>query len=127
MKRRPLTRLACVRIFDRAQGICLLCGLKIHAERGEKWDAHHIVALWLGGPDDESNMAPAHKSCHRRLSAADNPERANFLGIDKPAMQPLPCGRKSGFKKTMRHGVVERMSQSEKHRETMARRNGGFE
>ncbi len=42
-KRRPLTRLQRVKIFDDHKGICLHCGLKIHAERGEKWEAMHII------------------------------------------------------------------------------------
>lgn len=134
MKRKPLTRLQRVRIFDAANGRCCLCPLKIHAERGERWEAHHVVPLWLGGADDPSNMAPAHKACHDRESASDNPERAktdrmraNYLGIEKPNIQPLPFGKRSGFKKTMRGEVVARVSQNAAHRAFIEKRRGGGE
>lgn len=90
MKRRPLTRLARVRIFDAAQGICHCCGLKIHAERGEVWDLEHVKPLWLGGADTEENLRPAHVSCHAMKSAGERTVkakadriRANHLGIRK--------------------------------------------
>ncbi len=56
-----LSRLARVRVFDRHRGICHRCGLKIHAERGEKWDVDHVKPLHLGGTTAQSNLAPAHK------------------------------------------------------------------
>lgn len=130
-----LSRVARVRIFDRAHGKCHVCGLKIHAERGEAWEAEHIIPLWAGGTDDESNVAPAHASpCHSGKTAAEAIERAkstrtraNFLGVKKPGPK-LPCGRNSNFKKTMRKGVVIRMTQAQMHRQMMARRQiGGSE
>ena len=33
---------------------------------GDKWGLEHIKPLWLGGVDDESNLAPAHYSWPRR-------------------------------------------------------------
>lgn len=101
MKRRGLSRLARVRIWDAAGGVCHLCGIKIHAERGETWDADHIKPLWLGGGDTEANMAPAHKSCHREKTSTDAPvkaksdrQRAKHLGIKK-TKQKIPS---RGFK-----------------------------
>lgn len=89
-ERRSLSRLVRVRIFDRAQGMCLKCGLKIHAERGEKWEAMHIKSLWLGGEDAEANMAPGHVDCHKVQTKAESPlkakgdrVRAKYLGIGK--------------------------------------------
>lgn len=90
MKHRPLTRLAQVRIFDAAGGICGICGLKIHAERGEKFEIDHAKPLWLGGEDVEANMRPLHKQCHGEKTRGEAPVRAkgtrvraNHLGIRK--------------------------------------------
>jgi 5-methylcytosine-specific restriction enzyme A len=63
-KRRSITTAMRVRIFNAAGGVCHLCKLPIHAERGEKWHVEHIKPLWLGGEDAEANMAPAHVDCH---------------------------------------------------------------
>jgi 5-methylcytosine-specific restriction enzyme A len=57
------------------------------------------------------------------IAAADR--KADFhLGIRGPGRgkSPLPAGRNSRVSKTMHHGVVERVSQAEKHRQFMARR-----
>lgn len=91
MIRIRLTKLARVRIFDRNKGICAICGLKIHAERGERWDIDHAKPLHMGGANDESNLVPAHKFCHQRKSAGENSERAKsdrvrarHIGVKKP-------------------------------------------
>ena len=86
MRRRPLSRLARVRIFDGTEGRCHLCGLTIVV--GERWEVEHCKPLWLGGADDESNMAPAHVHCHAAKSAGEKTIkakgdriRARHLGI----------------------------------------------
>lgn len=90
MTRRRLSRLERVKIFDAHQGICLHCKLKIHAERGEKWEAMHIVSLWAGGKDEHENMGPGHVKCHREQTTAEAPVkaksdrvRARHLGIKR--------------------------------------------
>ena len=67
--RRSLSRTVRVRVFERAGGLCHLCGGKIAVS--DAWDVDHILALALGGADDESNFAPAHKRCHQQKSAVD--------------------------------------------------------
>lgn len=67
MTRRRLSTKARVSIFTRANGICHLCGGKIMP--GEAWDVSHEIPLALGGADDESNMRPAHRKCHRAWTA----------------------------------------------------------
>ena len=129
MKRKSLTRLQRVRIFDRAGGKCCICGLKIHAERGEKWEPHHVRPLWLGGKDEFWNMAPAHaKPCHSDVSAADNTpraktdrQRANHLGIPKPSKAKFPAGRSSRQRKKISGEVVERVSGTQQHHALMTR------
>lgn len=126
MKRRRLSKLQKVRIFDRAHGICHVCKLRIHV--GQAWEAEHVIALADGGTDDESNMAPAHKKpCHRAKTGREATDRskvvrmrANHLGIAGEGAK-LPCGRESRQRKTMRGEVIPRVSQSEAHREMMRR------
>src|SRR5262245_1154330 len=97
MKRKPLTRLQRVRIFDRHNGTCCICGLAIDATRGERWIIEHIKPLWLGGADDETNMAPAHQRCAIEKTISEAPikakgdrVRARHLGIKKTISRPLP-------------------------------------
>lgn len=111
MKRKPLTRLARVRIWDAHQGTCCICYAKI--PHGAKWICEHIKPLWLGGDDDERNMGPAHEQCARDKTSAEAPikaksdrVRANYLGIRKSG-RPMPGSKASGWRKRM-NGRVER-------------------
>lgn len=90
-KRRTLTRLMRTRIFDSTGGMCCLCGLPIHASRGDKMIIEHLKPLWLGGADDETNMGPAHQACAVAKTVSEAPVkaktdriRASHLGIRKP-------------------------------------------
>lgn len=122
-----LTRRQRVRIFDAAHGICHICRQIIAI--GQRWEAEHKIPLWAGGTNDESNLAPAHRfPCHEEKSGKENTDRskadrqrANHLGIPKPGKK-LPAGRRSSITKKLNGSVVERKSQSEKHREFMAKR-----
>lgn len=83
-----LTKLQRIRIFDAADGRCIICGLKIHAERGEDFDIDHERPLAFGGADDESNLRPLHKHCHQIKTAIEHQDwtkadriRAKHLGI----------------------------------------------
>lgn len=126
-KRRHLSRLARVRLFETHKGICCVCGLKIHAERGDRWEPHHVKPLWAGGEDEVSNLAPAHeRPCHKNVSASDNTiraktdrQRANHLGIPKPRKAKLPAGRDSRDRKKLNGEVVPREARYEKHRRVM--------
>lgn len=88
--RRRITQALRVRVHDRHEGRCHICRLKIDTPK-QSWDVEHIKPLWLGGSDDESNMAPAHKSCHQGKSAEETTPRAKgtrirarHLGLKKP-------------------------------------------
>jgi len=77
------------RIFDRDNGNCCLCGIEIDTPK-QKWILEHIKPLWLGGADDESNMAPAHYDCAIEKTRKEAPVkaksdriRASHLGIKK--------------------------------------------
>lgn len=55
---------------------CYLCGGKIRPQRGEKWEAEHVVRRSVGGSDDPSNVRPAHKDCHAPKTKVDISENA---------------------------------------------------
>ena len=119
-----LTRAQKVRIFERARGICHICGLRIQV--GQRWDVEHIKPISMDGSDITDNMAPAHvRPCHREKTDAETPiraktdrQRANHLGIPKPGPK-LPAGRNSGITKTILKGVQPRRSGPQKHRDLL--------
>jgi 5-methylcytosine-specific restriction protein A len=89
-RRRKLSRLQRIGVFDRAGGVCCLCGIVIQAERGQRFIIEHIKPLWLGGADDETNMGPAHERCAIDKTAGEAPVkakgdriRAKHLGVKK--------------------------------------------
>jgi 5-methylcytosine-specific restriction protein A len=83
-----------LRIFDRANGICVLSTRKIRA--GEKWEPHHIVALADGGENRESNLAPALVAPHKVETARQakvrkkvRAKRKKHVGIKTPPKRPI--------------------------------------
>ncbi len=92
----------------------------------------HIVPWEISHDSSLGNCQVLCTDCHAEKTAArDVPaiaeadRRADFhLGIRGPGRGrcPLPAGRNSRQSKTMRHGVVPRTSQIEKHRRFIARR-----
>lgn len=128
MTRRSLTRAQRVRVFNKHGGICHLCGLKIHAERGEKWEVEHVRALWKKGDDILENMRPAHeRPCHRDKTDEEATERAkefrmaaNYLGVPKSGPK-MRGHRDDDITITMRRGVQPRIKgKGARHRQTMA-------
>jgi 5-methylcytosine-specific restriction endonuclease McrA len=78
-----------MKIWEREGGYCHLCQGLIKV--GDKWEIEHVIPLALGGADDESNMALAHKRCHasktiedvHRLAKAKR-QRAKHIGAKRP-------------------------------------------
>lgn len=68
-KRPSISKAKRARIFLAHDGVCWLCKFKIGAD--EPYDIDHQVSRELGGSDEEDNLAPAHKDCHREKSKAD--------------------------------------------------------
>lgn len=105
MTRRRLTVAQKVALFRDHDGRCHVCAGKITP--GEAWEVEHVVPLALGGADDASNLAPAHKKgCHeRKTREQDVPEiarakrrEARHLGVGKPTSRPMPGSRASGWR-----------------------------
>lgn len=112
IKRKPLSRRARVRIFQKNEGICYLCWLKIDPVK-QRWVAEHIKPIWLGGADDESNMAPVHQQCAIDKTTSEAPIKAKSdriiatrLGIRKRSA--FACSRDSGWKRKISGEVVRR-------------------
>jgi 5-methylcytosine-specific restriction endonuclease McrA len=60
-----------LRIFLARDGRCHVCQGRITA--GEPWELDHVIALALGGDDEEHNLAPAHKKgCHAGKTAKED-------------------------------------------------------
>lgn len=91
------------RVFDRHNGCCYLCGLKID---GKKWALDHEKALINGGENREANLRPVHIKCHAVKTAADVKEKAKvakvrgkYIGAIRPKQtipkRPFPATEKS--------------------------------
>lgn len=114
MSRRSISTKERVRLFELHGGICHFCEGKIHV--GEAWDVSHVIPLAIGGEDDDVNRMPAHRKCHRAHTAAiDAPRiakskrvRAKHIGAKAPSRTPMPCGKRSMWKKRMDGSVVRR-------------------
>lgn len=112
--RKAHSKLQRVRLFDRHGGKCHMCDQRIHAERGELWDISHPIPLEIGGKDDETNWAPAHRSCHKKhtaevdapLIAKTHRQRAKHLGI-RPKSK-FAGSRESRWRKKINGEVVAR-------------------
>lgn len=68
--RRSLTAKERLRLFTLHGGICHLCGGRIDGPR-EAWDVEHVIALAMGGADDDANRKPAHVKCHKAKTKSD--------------------------------------------------------
>ena len=105
MKRRSLSALRRAKLFRDKGGICHLCGGLVHV--GKPWDLSRVIPLELGGADDESNFAVAHRNCHRVQTATqDVPaiaeakrRESRHLGIKPAPVRPI---RSQGFRPSQR-------------------------
>lgn len=77
------------RIRARQGNICALSGAKLGSDAVVQYD--HIVPLWLGGRNSESNLQAVTSESHKRKTANEakvrakcNRTRKKHLGIAKP-------------------------------------------
>lgn len=114
MNRRPLSTRERLRLYDLHGGLCHICNCVIDRVR-DRWDVEHVLALALGGADDDDNRQPAHTRCHKVKTADDlghiakaKRREAKHLGAKPPSSRPMPGNRNSKWKKTVSHGWVLR-------------------
>lgn len=110
--RKPLTDKQRLMMFIDAKGICCICGHRIDGVR-EMWDEHE-VPLWAGGSNEKWNRAPAHRACAIGKTAKEAKARARgrsfaeFHHGAKRSKSPMPCGRRSPWKRKFDGSVVRR-------------------
>ena len=122
MKRRSYSAKERTEIWDRCSGenkfpVCNICGLSVVP--GQAWDISHDpkgIPAALGG----NEVGIAHRRCNRQhgaqtvtpLIAKLKRVRAKHIGARERGTghRPLPCGRNSKWRKTLRGAVVLRNS-----------------
>jgi 5-methylcytosine-specific restriction enzyme A len=99
--RKRLSTTARAKLFERMSGRCHLCDQRVQA--GEAWDVSHEIPLAIGGADDETNWAVAHRKCHRVHTATiDAPRIAKTKRQRAMAIGAKERGR--GFAPPQRRG-----------------------
>jgi hypothetical protein len=111
--RKPMSPMRRLRIWEAHKGRCVLCRRKIDGVR-ERWIIEHVRALALGGTDTDDNCGPAHASCGRDKTKADNAswskakrQKAKHVGI-RGSANPIPGSKASPWKKCMDGRTVRR-------------------
>ncbi len=109
----PRERLAA---WERHNGVCVLCCVKIDGSR-ERWICEHIRALCLGGSDTPDNIGPAHRRCadaktygavgDLAIIAKAKRQKIAHIGA-KQSKRALPFGKTSPWKKRIDGTVVRR-------------------
>lgn len=100
-KRRSMTPTRRLRIFEKHNGLCVTCGIRIKA--GDDWFIEHAIPLALGGKDEDDNCGPAHTACKAgkdiedfgRIAKAKRIKQKHF-GMKKPSRQQI---KSAGFPK----------------------------
>jgi 5-methylcytosine-specific restriction protein A len=114
--------------FARCGGRCENCTAKLFPGN-VNYDFDHRIPDGLGGNPDLGNCVCLCRACHKAKTSDDvstiakvKRMKRSHLGVREPGRRLLPCGRASGESKKVIGGVVERKSQAQRHRETMAGR-----
>lgn len=108
--------------YIRANGNCEACTVPL---RSGHTHYDHIIPWEISRDSSAKNAAVLCTTCHRdKTSLLDIPIIAklkrvadSYVGIRKIASRPFPAGRNSGFKRTMRGGIVARMNLAQKLRQ----------
>ena len=114
--RSKLTRKQIATLFLAQDGLCPLCGQKLHT-KGHlpvQFIDEHLQPRWQGGSENIDNRALVCRPCATEKTAAEAPVRAkglrvrdSFIGAKKSKSRPIPGSKASGLRKRM-DGTVER-------------------
>jgi 5-methylcytosine-specific restriction endonuclease McrA len=91
-----------IRIWNARGGKCCKCGLDVDWS-GPNVVLDHIVPIWLGGSEDDSNVQVLHRACDAPKTANDAKVRAKVKRLHKKASgfeKKGPRLRSRGFDKT---------------------------
>jgi 5-methylcytosine-specific restriction endonuclease McrA len=99
-------------IWEREAGHCMVCHCKLQTGR---FIFEHVRALELGGADHPDNIRLTCLSCAKEKTRDDHSRAAKAkrqksaaLGLKAPSPTPLPCGKRSPFKRKLDGTVVRR-------------------
>lgn len=99
-----------LRIFDRGGGVCFLSGRKIMP--GDKWEAHHKVALCEGGENRESNLVPVLVEPHKLETAKQRKRKAKTDSVRQKHLGCAPAPQKPiqsrGFPKSDKQPKIDK-------------------
>ena len=105
------------RILARQNGVSVISGRPFTAKDKPQFD--HVVPLWLGGSNRESNLQAIHADEHARKTSVEagvrakiNRQQAKHLGIKKRSSRPMPGSKAAGLKKCMDGTVMRRDDQA---------------
>lgn len=79
MPRRRMTPARRARIFASHGGVCGICDRPIEGA----YEIDHVVALGLGGSDEDGNLRPVHPECHRAKTYGNLRTRGDAREIAK--------------------------------------------
>ena len=105
-KRKPLTPHQRMKMFEDHKGMCIVCKLPIDPAKG--FIDEHIVPLGLGGTNDMSNRAPAHKVCAAQKTLAEDMPRIIKAKAQKAAAMGKSPDARPSFPKAAKPPKVER-------------------
>lgn len=98
-----------LRVFDRYDGKCCICGLSIHGHLLPAYD--HRISIVNGGKNDEPNIQLLCSACHTAKTATDvhtksviYNKRAKRLKLKKRKL--IPGSKGSGWRRKMDGTVV---------------------
>lgn len=112
-RRRSISTREHVDLFLAAMGRCQSCGWPLRP--GVAWEVDHVIPLALGGRDEMANLqvlcVPCHSGKTRRRDvpaiAKSARARARHVGAVR-SRRPMPCGRRSLWKRTIDGRVIPR-------------------
>lgn len=114
MKRRRRTGAQRIKILHDHDSRCYLTGHPIDPVR-DKWEIEHVIPLANGGTDDDDNCRPVLASAHLEKTKQDLAKiakgkriEAKHFGTQPKPKRPLPCGRRSQWKKKITGEIVPR-------------------
>ena len=109
--RKEFSSKVCIAAFERAKGLCEICAMKLFPG----WIRYdHIVPDWMGGDNSLENCQVICVGCDKIKTRKDQRDigkvrrvRARHVGAVSSA-RPLPCGRRSKWKKKINGALVLR-------------------
>lgn len=106
MSRREFPARVRIAAYERCKGLCESCGALLQVGR---FHYDHVVPDGLGGEPTLENCAVLCRPCHDEKTAGhDVPaitkakrQEQVHLGARPPSRSPLPCGKRSRWKRTV--------------------------